>query len=56
MAQDKGIFSTLVSELVDNDDDYLAIVLQEIAERFALKESNDSVEAAVCATNSAAIL
>ena len=43
VAQDKGIFDTLASELVDNDDDYLAIVLQEIAERFAVQELDDSL-------------
>ena len=36
--QDKGMFSTLASELVDDDDDYLAIVLQEIAGHFALQD------------------
>jgi len=41
--KDKGIFNTLASELVDNDDDYLAIVLQEIAERFAVQELDDSI-------------
>jgi len=35
--KDKGIFNTLASELVDNDEDYLAIVLQEIAERFTVQ-------------------
>jgi len=35
--KDKGIFNTLASELVDNDDDYLAIVLQEIAGRFTVQ-------------------
>jgi len=35
--KDMGIFNTLASELVDDDADYLAIVLQEIAERFALQ-------------------
>ena len=43
VAQDMGIFNTLASELVDDDADYLAIVLQEIAERFALQEFADSI-------------
>jgi len=41
--KDQGIFSTLASELVDDDDDYLAIVLKEIADRFALQDSDDSM-------------
>jgi len=41
--KDKGIFDTLASELVDDDDDYLSIVLREIADRFALQEVNDSM-------------
>ena len=60
VVQDKGIFNTLASELVDNDEDYLAIVLQEIAERFTVQELDDSIiksqEAAVCATDPTPIL
>jgi len=50
-----GIFNTLASELVDDDADYLAIVLQEIAGRFALQEVDDNMaqEEAACATDPA---